>query len=253
MKIFFLLAIFIILISNYTNASFSIENLDNSKLKNNTYLDISKLTYDFSSNPFNISYAEWTTKWWQWAYSVSSDTNPSYDDTGKFCNQNQDGPVWFLTLSYEHPVKRTCDIPENTALLVTLLNSECSYAEFPSLKDENELRECAKRMQDVVTGGYASINGVEIPNQQIYRINSDLFNFTLPEHNILDLPPQTTQAVSDGIWLFLKPLPVGNYELKFKGDIKTITNINGGNKDKYDEFAGPLGWNYTTTYLLTVK
>jgi hypothetical protein len=45
-----------------------------------------------------------------------------------------------------------------------------------------------------------------------------LFNFTLPENNILVLPPQTTQAVSDGNWVFLKPLPVDNHTIYLKVD-----------------------------------
>ena len=49
-----------------------------------------------------------------------------------------------------------------------------------------------------------------------------------------------------------KNLPGGDYELKFKGNIKTTNNETNGSKDK-DEFAGPIGWNYTTTYILTVK
>jgi hypothetical protein len=49
----------------------------------------------------------------------------------------------------------------------------------------------------------ASLNGIEIPNLENYRIQSDLFNITLPANNILGLPAQTTQALSDGNWLFL--------------------------------------------------
>ncbi len=37
-----------------------------------------------------------------------------------------------------------------------------------------------------------------------------------------------------------------------KGNIKTTNNETNGGTDK-DEFAGPIGWNYTTTYILTVK
>jgi hypothetical protein len=44
----------------------------------------------------------------------------------------------------------------------------------------------------------ASINGIEIPYLENYRIQSNLFNLTLPANNILGLPPQSTQAVSDG-------------------------------------------------------
>jgi hypothetical protein len=53
--------------------------------------------------------------------------------------------------------------------------------------------------------------------------------------------------------MFLKPLPLGNYELVFKGNIKTTTNNETNGSIGKDEFAGPIGWNYTTTYILTVK
>ena len=226
-------------------------NSNNTTFVNNssTNLDISNLVYDIDSNPFNVSYADWTEKWWQWTYSIPWDKNPSYDDTGKYCSENQNGPVWFLTLAYEHPVIRTCDIPQNTALLITLLNSECSYAEFPMLKTEDELRDCAKRMQDLVVGVNASLNGVYVPNLENYRVQTDIFNFTLPENNILNLTSQTTQSVADGNWLFLKTLPAGTHELKVKGDVNATSTIEiNGN-----QYNGPVGWNYTTSYILNVK
>jgi hypothetical protein len=123
------------------------------------------------------------------------------------------------------------------------------------MKTKEELSNCAKKIQDTTVPEFVTLNGLEIPNLEKYRIQSDLFNFTIPENNILDLPSQTTQAVSDGNWIFLKPLSLGNYELAFKGNIKTTTTNNSdttNNVDK-DEFAGPIGWNYTTTYILTVK
>lgn len=251
----FFTLILILFLVNSTNNVISISEGKNSintnfvNNDNNTKLDISKLVYDIDSDPFNVSFADWTEKWWQWTYSIPWDRNPSYDDIGKYCSENQRGPVWFLTLAYEHPVIRTCDIPKNTALLITLLNSECSYAEFPLLKTEEELRECAKRMQDLVVGGNASLNNVPILNLENYRVQTDIFNFTLPENNILNLTSQSTQAVADGNWLFLKPLPAGTYELKVKGNINTTATI----KINGNEYNGPVGWNYTTTYILNIK
>lgn len=247
---FFTLILPVLLInsSHITSISDGSPN-DTAIVDNNTNLDVSNLVYDENSKPFNVSYADWTEKWWQWTYSIPWDKNPSYDDTGKYCSENQIHQVWFLTLAYEHPVIRSCDIPENTALLITLLNSECSYAEFPLLKTEEELRECSKRMQDLVVGVNASFNKVNVPNLENYRVQSDIFNFTLPENNILNLTSQTTQAVADGNWLFLKPLQTGTYELKVKGDINATSTIEiNGN-----QFNGPVGWNYTTTYILNVK
>lgn len=244
--------IFLLFLVNSANNVISISGVNSNNtafVNNNANIDISNLVYDIDSNPFNVSYADWTEKWWQWTYSIPWDKNPSYDDTGKYCNENQNGPVWFLTLAYGHPVIRTCDIPQNTALLITILNSECSYAEFPLLKTEEELRECAKSMQDLVVRGNASLNNVSIPNLENYRVQTDIFNFTLPENNILNLSSQTTQAIADGNWLFLKPLPVGTQELKVKGDVNATSTImiNG------NEYNGPVGWNYTTTYILNIK
>ncbi|HYY71851.1 MAG TPA: hypothetical protein VE595_05515 [Nitrososphaeraceae archaeon] len=235
---------------NLNNVSSYSEDYSNQTTKtNNTNLDISNFIYDIDSNPFNVSYADWTEKWWQWTYSIPWDKNPSYDDTGKYCSENQSGPVWFLTLAYGHPVTRICVIPENTALLITLLNSECSCAEFTLLKTEEGLRECAKRIQDLVVGGNASLNKMPIPNLENYRVQTDIFNFTLPENNILNLTSQTTHAVADGNWLFLKPLPAGTHELKVKGDINATSTI----MIKGNEYNGPVGWNYTTTYILNVR
>ena len=216
----------------------------------NTNIEISSLVYDLNSKPSNISYADWTEKWWQWTYSIPWNKNPSYDNTGEYCDENQHGPVWFLTLAYEHAVERDCNIPQNTALLITLLNSECSYAEFPELTTEKQLRECAKNMQDIVTGAEAYLNNITIPDVIKYRIQTDLFNFTLPQDNILNLTAQTTQAIADGNWLFLKPLPPGKYELKVKGEIDSNLSANqtGG-----DEYNGPIGWNQTTIYDLMVN
>jgi hypothetical protein len=70
-----------------------------------------------------------------------------------------------------------------------------------------------------------------------YLIQSDLFNFTLPANNILSLPAQTTQAVSDGNWLFLKPLPPGYYELLLRGNIGDFSN---STRSPF-AFAGPVG------------
>jgi hypothetical protein len=219
---------------------------------NITNESISEFVYQLDSQPYNMTYADWTAEWWQWAYSIPRDKNPSYDDTGKYCGENQQGPVWFLTLSYEHPVTRICSIPENTSLLATLLNSECSFAEYPNLASLSDLRSCAKEQQDHVVSPTASIDGIEIPNLEKYRMQSGLFNFTLPMNNILDLPAQTTQAVSDGNWIFLKPLPTGTYKVILKGNIADNINENINNGSSF-EFAGPVGWNYTTTYILTIK
>jgi hypothetical protein len=104
-------------------------------------------------------------------------------------------------------------------------------------------------MQDVVSGLNATLDGASIPNLEKYRIQTNLFNFTLPQNNILNLTSQTTQSVADGNWLFLKPLPSGIHKLTIKGDINMTDSTT---KFSGNQFAGPIGWNQTTTYILKV-
>lgn len=217
--------------------------LANDGNSNNIAIDV----FQPDSKPYGLTYGDWTARWWQWAYSIPKDTNPAYDDTGKYCAEGQYGPVWFLTGTYRHSVDRYCTIPAGKAILFTILNSECSFAEFPNLKTEEELLQCAKQMQDSVIYLEASMNGISLTGLEKYRIKSPLFNFTIPENNILGLPAQSTQAVSDGNWVFLKPLPIGNHTIYLKGGLQNINGTSGNHT-----FAGPSGWDYPNTYHITV-
>ena len=252
-EISFFTLVLILLQTNSSNCiSVAEGKSNNSTFINNTNLDISNLVYDISSKPFNVSYADWTERWWQWAYSIPQNIHPAYDDTGKFCKGGQKEPVWFFPGTYQHSVVRYCEIPYGVGILFPILNSECSFAEYPNMKTKEQLSICAKKIQDTTIPEFATLNSLKIPNLENYRIQSGIFNFTLPEKNILDLPSQTTQAVSDGIWVFFKPLHPGDYELKFKGNVKIKNNETNGTPDQ-DEFTSPIGWNYTTTYILKIK
>ena len=208
------------------------------------------------SAPYGLTYGEWTARWWQWAYSIPKDIHPAYDDSGKYCAQGQSGPAWFLAGTYEHPAERYCTIPAGKAILFPILNSECSYAEFPGLNDEEQLRQCAKQKHDSVVHLEASIDEVPISGLEQYRVQYPLFNFTLGQNNILEIPANTTtQAVSDGNWLFLEPLSVGEHIIYFKGGLgahNITANNNNSSNNTIDPFAGPYGWDNPVTYHVTI-
>jgi hypothetical protein len=209
--------------------------------------------FSANSKPYNLTYGEWTARWWQWAYSIAKNINPAYDDTGKNCAQKQTAPVWFLAGTYGHPVDRVCYIPGGKAILFPILNSECSFAEFPKLKTLYELRICAKTIQDQVSNLTASIDEVPISNLEGYRIQSPSFNFSLPRNNILGLPANTTtEAIADGNWVFLRPLSTGYHKIMFKGEVQAKTGGRNYN-NVTSSFAFPSGWDFKTTYDLTVK
>ena len=240
--------------SNSDSSKYSLDDNGNDNINtNNSQIAV----FPANSKPYGLTYGEWTSRWWQWGYSVPKNINPAYDDTGKNCAQKQNGPVWFLAGTFGHSVNRVCDIPAGKAILFPILNSECSFAEFPKLKTLSELSICAKTIQDQVTTLNASIDGIPIPNLEEYRIRSPPFNFTLPENNILEMPANvTTQAMADGNWVFLQPLSPGFHKIIFKGGVQQQTNAAGRNSNvsgSSSSFAFPSGWDFETIYYLKVK
>jgi hypothetical protein len=55
-------------------------------------------TFPPGTDPYGVSYGEWSAEWWKWLNSSPEDRNPATDTTGAFCaeNQNASGPAWFL-------------------------------------------------------------------------------------------------------------------------------------------------------------
>ena len=164
------------------------------------------------SNPFGRTYAEWTARWWQWVLSMAKTTNPLVDDNGKNCANNQTGPVWFLAGTLKGPAERSCTIPADKAILLPVINVEASAAEGDGTVEE-ELAACVKFEMDQITDMRAMISGTDINELKQYRVQSPLFDVTLPADNVLGLPAQTTKMMSEGYWLFVKPLETGKYDL----------------------------------------
>jgi len=65
----------------------------------------------------------------------------------------------------------------------------------------------------------------------------------------LGLPSQTTQAISDGNWAFLKLLPVRTHTIYFKGDLKGFKATATGGSNVNHTFAGPYGWDISGLYV----
>ena len=199
-------------------------------------------TFSTNSKPYGLTYTDWTAKWFQWLLSIPENSNPSNDETGRNCSINQNDPnVWFLAGTGGGRAERTCTIPAGKAILFPIINVECSYAEFPNLKTESELRACAKSDQDKVTNLEASIDGMKIQDLNKYRIQSVLFNVTLPTNNILGQKAGITEAVADGFYILLQPLPAGNHEIHFSGLLVDYTT------------TGPQNFGTETIYHLKVQ
>jgi hypothetical protein len=176
---------------------------------------INPQVFSVDSKPYGYTFADWSSKWWQWLMSIPTQDSPAADKTGKDCAVGQPTKdVWFLTQTTSGPGERTCTIPAGRAILLPVAINECSIAENPTLTTESALRTCAVS-GNAVNSIVAIVDGVKLKNLENYRVQSGLFNVTLPENNNPGVSPGPTKAVSDAYMVFLKPLSLGNHTLDF--------------------------------------
>ena len=175
------------------------------------------LVFSPDSDPFGMSYAEWTAKWWQWLLSIPVENNPISDNTGKNCGITQSGPVWFLTGTLDGVAQKNCIIPAEKAILLPILNHGSTLADEPTIKSEQELRSFTKKEMDVISKLEVIVDGVKLND---VRVQSPIFDVVLPKNNLFGGTPGPTRGVSDGYWLFLEPLPKGNHKIHSFGSCR---------------------------------
>jgi hypothetical protein len=171
------------------------------------------LIFSLDSDPYGMSYAEWTAKWWQWALSIPLENNPINHYTDKNCALNQSGPVWFLAGTAGGVAERSCTMPAGKAVLFPILNHGGTLADTPAIKSEQELVSLTKREMDVISDLEVIVDSVKLNGLQRYRVQSPIFDVVLSENNLFGGTPGPTRGVSDGYWLFLKPLHKGKHKI----------------------------------------
>jgi hypothetical protein len=186
---------------------------------------INEGVFAIDSKPYGNSYEDWTIKFWQWLLSIPVSRNPAVDQTGEFCQEKQDDqPVFFLAFSGGGGADRTCSIPAGKAILIPINVVECSFAELPTAKSEEELHTCATEDESSNPGLYLSVDGREFKQLDKYRVHSRIFDFDLPNDHFLPAgEPGPSRAVSDGYWAILEPLPSGKHEINFKASLSNPT------------------------------
>ena len=166
-------------------------------------MSISKLSSD--------EFQDVTARWWQWAHSIPKEDSPIADSTGEKSHQRQYGSVWFLSGTNNNlKTVRQCKVPEGKAILLPIINFDCTYAEFPHLKTEMELRARAEDELNKVQKMSVKLNGKELQDLKNQRTQSSLFDVVPVNDNIFGLPSKPTQGVADGYWLMLGPSAKGS-------------------------------------------
>jgi hypothetical protein len=171
-----------------------------------------------SEKLFDLTFGQWTVKWWQWLLSSSKDLNPALDDDGFHAKINQSGPVWFLvgTFGEDRYPRRQCTIPRNKYVLFPVINYEINVFEKSSLHSEEDLiNDVLQDMNDIVHLE-ALVDKQSVP---IYRIQSDpkIFSVKLPTNNCCGIKDGKVKCAADGYWVFLEPLNPGKHTIYFHG------------------------------------
>ena len=154
--------------------------------------------------------ADWPGLWWQWMNGFPVNKNPATDGTGDLCSCRQYNPhVWFLAGTFGGYATRTCVIPYGKSLLFPVITSIFSLAGDPNLKSKDDLIGAARLEIDKVTEVNLTIDDSSYFGSSQFRVKGQPFEY------IQD--GKQTIAVSDGYWVFLKPLNIGNHLIHFVG------------------------------------
>jgi len=170
-----------------------------------------------------LSNGEWAAKWWQWVLSIPADRNPLLDTTGGFAGEAQYGHVWFLAGTFGNSVQRSFNVPSGKHLFLPVYNwifgagvFDCEPSipgvpcDVPALQLMAATNTAAAEVLEV------SIDGVPVQNVKAYQAASPApFSLDLPEGNVFGLEPGGYYPnVTDGVWLMIKPLPVGEHVIR---------------------------------------
>lgn len=178
--------------------------------------------FETDSVPYGVTFSEWTIRWWRWLLSSPMEINPAMDDSGKYSEIGQDNPcVWFLAGTFGGSANRSCDIPAGKGILMPIINYECSFADEPSIKSEHELELKCKKEIDDIKNLTVTIDNIMLNNLERYRVRSPIFAINLQEKNILTANSGSTKMISDGYWIFFRPLDIGNHKITSYGSCRS--------------------------------
>jgi hypothetical protein len=213
---------------NYLLDTETHEELDRNYIKevlterSKSIYDLRKITFSKGETPLGRSWETCIESWCKWYYTVRREPSTKEDKTYDNWSDDRENPeLCYLTKAiikkYENNIICEITIPKGRVLFLPLINNLISFYEYPNLESEHDLRLFAKSDLDTKIITYLSINDYEIKNIQQYRVQSNLFDITLPEIND---PSQKikTQAVADGYWIFLHSLQPGTNKIHFKVD-----------------------------------
>jgi hypothetical protein len=164
-----------------------------------------------NSTWYGASYGEWSGRWLKWLVTPPKATNPLVHTKNCMITPQPAKHVWFLTASTGGKLSQSCKIPSGRAIFVTIAGntgySETAKDTFPALrKFTHMVFDQAKVLE-------ASIDGQPVPGLRSYRSGTRNLVFSLPNDNILELPPGPTRFVAEGYSLLVTGLTPGKHTI----------------------------------------
>ena len=131
--------------------------------------------------------------------------------------------------TYGNKAERKCSVPSNKSIFFPIINDLISFAEYYQLKTEADLAEYAKSDLDTTSILSVTVDNVKIPNLEQFRVRTPLFNIDYPLEDYDNTrgikSSKPTSAISDGYWIFLRPLTYGKHFIHFKGEKMAFDEI----------------------------
>jgi hypothetical protein len=179
-----------------------------------------------------------TSQWWQWVLSIPTEDNPLLDTTGAECQQGDMGDVFFLVGTFGGSVERECTISEGQDILIPIINAVCLDLpggldpDFPGVFQKprgpgGSCEETNEIFMDTVdlSSLELTIDGVSFGSLEDFRVQSNPFPIRLPQDSIFGegFPSRPFIGISDGIWVIVEGLPVGEHTIEFGGQADGFT------------------------------
>lgn len=168
-----------------------------------------------------VTQAEWSRRWWEWAFSFDDDFSPVADRTGAQCGNRQSGDVFFLAGTYGTArTVRTCRVPAEKYLFFPLVNMLHMAVGRGAARTCADVTRDAGRDTDNAQLLVLEIDGVRQDGLQRHRQPSpECFNpYARNPHGWRVFP-----SAANGYYVMLKPLPRGRHTINFGGALADMS------------------------------
>jgi hypothetical protein len=174
------------------------------------------------------TYNQSAADWWKWLLAQPANVSPLLDTTGAQCGRGQ--PLlgaWYLAGAPDsNPVTRSCTVPNFRTLLIPVANG--LYGAFPSDPAAERTEQFVRSQLAFVKDASElslSIDGTPVNNVGNFYEESTLFNVTLPQNNIFDVPGGTVLSPSAdaGYYVAVSGLLPGQHTITWHSVIDGIS------------------------------